>query len=218
MSTRCSTPSLKLGLEQRGAVAREAVVKGCPAAMHALGLLMYSGYGGEPQSDGQSAMWHALAAVDDSYDAMVVVWGCLRKGSALGQDMVGGVALIDMAAAVGSAVWLVKQAGLLEDAGDDASALKLYKRAVEAGDEGSALTLFNLGWVLLHRDLSSPESARGENCWRRAVQLAPRDGSEEAAYHLSLRLVSGGSATAVQARALLELSAALGLSEARADL
>ena len=179
-----------------------------PRAQHSLGLLLWNGFctGGEASRDADaSARWHAAAAAQGHLDAVAVLGGCLRTGAGVpkrgGDGRWGtelGIRCIEYVAGIGNPTGINKKAALLESGGDYHGAARLYESCVarEGMEEGmggsasaaNALLLFNLGWCLVNGEGTPRDVARGEGLWRMAAtDLAPDEGSEEAAWFLSLQ-------------------------------
>jgi TPR repeat protein len=77
-----------------------------------------------------------------------------------------------------------KKAALLESNSDERGAFLIYEECYNRG-KANALLLFNLGWCLVNGEgVDKKDVERGEKLWRKAVDMAPDEGSEEAAWFL----------------------------------
>jgi TPR repeat protein len=193
---------------ERGDYYRREALKGCPSAQHSYGLLLWSGFAGIEQNPEESAKFHAAAACQHHLDGMAVFGGCLRTGTGIpkkkkhekktkttkqkrtANTVALGLKAIDFCAsqAVGNPTGVNKQAALLESNGDDFRAVELYEACWRSG-RANALLLFNLGWCLLNLngrgvDRNDSDRDRGISLWKEATEMAPDEGSEEAAWKL----------------------------------
>ena len=197
---------------ERGARFRGEALRGCPRAQHSYGLLLWSGFAGIERDPEESARFHAAAACQNHLDGMAVLGGCLRTGAGIPKrkkrrkkkktkkgatkaaamteprratnTVALGLKLIDFCASVGNPTGVNKRAALLESNGDDSRAVELYEACLEDG-RANALVRFNLGWCLVHgRGVERGDRDRGMSLWVQAAELAPDEGSEEAAWNL----------------------------------
>ena len=168
-----------------------AMDEGCPKAQHSYGLLLWSGFGGVQRDAKESAKFHAAAAVQGHLDGIAVLGGCLRTNTGIGSKKKEikhnaqlGLNLIDYSASRGNPTGINKKAALLEANQDHFDAVDLYEKSIERGTV-NALLLFNLGWCLIHgQGVLSKDLGRGIELWKQAAQMAPDEGSEEAAWYL----------------------------------
>lgn len=184
-------------VSERGEYFRSEALRGCPKAQHSYGLLLWSGFAGVEQSPEDSARFHAAAACQHHLDGMAVFGGCMRTGTGIKKKdnnsnkpkrtintVALGLKAIDFCASVGNPTGVNKQAALLESNGDDSRAVELYELCWKNG-RANALLLFNLGWCLVNgRGVGRVDRARGVSLWKEAVEMAPDEGSEEAAWSL----------------------------------
>ena len=178
---------------ERGDYLREKALGGCPKAQHSYGLLLWSGFAGIQQSSQESAKFHAAAACQQHLDGMAVFGGCLRTGTGIPKKkkpkpktnrVALGLTVIDFCASVGNPTGVNKQAALLESNGNDSKAMELYEACLESG-RVNALLLFNLGWCLVNGiGVANTNRERGIAMLKEATELAPDQGSEEAAWNL----------------------------------
>ena len=165
----------------------EAAYAGDALAQHTMGLLHYSGIGGAERDARLSACWHAAAAAQGNVEALAVLGGCVRRGVGVEQDAQMGIQLIEAAAAAGSPCGLVKLGALHEEGeyGDQPADQYLAARHFSrAASQGSALGLFNYGWSLVYGIGVQRDIKRGFAAWKAAVESAPDDGAEEAAFKM----------------------------------
>lgn len=195
-------------ISQRYAYFLQEAKKGDPRAQHSVGLLLWNGFAAatedimdaaiDPEA---SARWHAAAAVQGNIDALAVLGGCLRTGSGVVvgkkgcKDIALGLRCIEYTAtsvsvsvAGGSPSGTNKKAAMMEANDDYPGAMRLYKQFYDDKTKRvNALLLFNLGYCLVHgvgiddRDI---DVEGGERLWKDAVDMAPEEGSEEAAWFL----------------------------------
>jgi len=192
---------------ERGGYFRKEALRGCPNAQHSYGLLLWSGFAGTERDPEESAKFHAAAACQHHLDGIAVFGGCLRTGTGMPkkkkkkpkaktttkpQRTIDAVALglnsIDFCAshAIGNPTGVNKKAALFESDGDDFRAVELYEACWRSG-RANALLLFNLGWCLLHgKGVQQKNNDRdwGISLWKEATEMAPNEGSEEAAWNL----------------------------------
>mmetsp|Transcript_1292 Transcript_1292/g.2246 ORF Transcript_1292/g.2246 Transcript_1292/m.2246 type:complete len:320 (-) Transcript_1292:29-988(-) len=191
---------------------------GCPKAQHSYALLLWSGFGGVVQDPGASARWHAAAAVQNHLDGMAVFGGCLRTGKGVNRNVSLGLKLIDYCASIGNPTGVNKKAALLESNQDEKGAVKLYESCYQSGN-ANALLLMNLGWCIMNRiGVDRKDVERGVGLWCKAANMAPDEGSEEAAWYLyeEYKYIDP-----IAARNWLKLAAELGYQDAvneRAEL
>lgn len=192
----------------------ERANQGDPRAQHSSALLLWSGFCGE-QDAVKSAKWHAAAASQGHLESMAVLGGCLRKGVGVKRKVALGLDLISYCASVGNPSGINKKVGLLEEREDYKAAISLLEDCIARG-RANALVYFNLGYFLIHEERSTviSDESRGELLWREAIDFAPDEGSEEAAYFLSRQ----PSQSTGDSKRLLKLAANLGLPDAIQDL
>lgn len=190
--------------------------KGDASAQHSAGLLLWSGYCHchrhchDKQRPVESIMWHGAAACQGHLDSLAILGGCLRKGIGIQRNVLLGLSLIEYVASVGNPSGVNKKAAMMEDNNNFIGALQLYEDSLKHG-KTNALLLFNLGHLLLHgNDGVLKEISRGEELLRLAVDLAPDEGSEEAAYFLYHHLKQDQHQEAMM---FLRISASLGYPE-----
>mmetsp|Transcript_48534 Transcript_48534/g.117407 ORF Transcript_48534/g.117407 Transcript_48534/m.117407 type:complete len:343 (+) Transcript_48534:72-1100(+) len=198
---------------ERGEYFREqAMLHGCPKAQHSYALLLWNAFGGVRRDARASARFHAAAALQHNLDAVAVLGGCLRTGTGVRRNVVLGLSLIDFSASNGNPSGVNKKAALLESNGDDVGAFRLYQEGYDENDLlSNALLGFNLGWCYVHGTGVPKDVDRGIQLWKEAAEMAPDEGSEEAAYHLSMEFSRDNP---VEASTWLDLAADLGLEEA----
>ena len=191
---------------ERGDYFRREALRGCPKAQHSYALLLWSGFAGIEQDPEESAKFHAAAACQHHLDGIAVLGGCLRTGTGIPKPKkvkksktkpappkrntvaLGLKAIVFCASQeVGNPTGVNKEGALLEYNGDDLRAFELYEACWKSG-RANALLLFNLGWCLVHSkrkgiDCDS-DRARGISFWKEATEMAPDEGSEEAAWNL----------------------------------
>ncbi len=176
---------------ERGDYFRELALGGCPRAQHSYALLLWSGFAGVQSSPTESAKFHSAAAYQQHLDGMAVFGGCLRTGTGIKKKkkpkpktnrVALGLKVIEFCASIGNPTGVNKQATLLESNGNDSQAVKLYEACLESG-RVNALLLFNLGWCLVNA-AENTERDRGIALWKEATDMAPDEGSEEAAWNL----------------------------------
>jgi TPR repeat protein len=185
--------------------------EGDPRAQHSSGLLLWSGFCGA-QDDLESAKWHAAAAAQGHLDSIAIIGGCLRKGAGVKRKVALGLDVISSCASIGNPTGINKQVALLEERDDLKSAVDLLETCIATG-RANALVYFNLGYFLVHGEKGGAvelDENRGEEMWKKAVDLAPDEGSEEAAYFLSRQ----SFLPAHESSQLLHLAAELGFPEA----
>jgi len=189
-------------VSERGDYFRKEALRGCPSAQHSYGLLLWSGYAGTERNPGESAKFHAAAACQHHLDGMAVFGGCLRTGKGIpkktknkkttnpnrntNNTVTLGLKLIDFCAseAVGNPAGVTKQAALFESNGDDFRAVELCEACLGSG-RANAHLFFTLGWFLVNgRGVDRKDRDRGIALWKEATELAPDQGSEEAAWNL----------------------------------
>lgn len=190
---------------ERGDYFRKEALRGCPKAQHSYALLLWSGFADIEQDPEESAKFHAAAACQHHLDGMAVFGGCLRTGTGIPKKkkkksktkpttpkrntVALGLKAIEFCAsqAIGNPSGVNKQAALLEYNGDDLRAFELYEACWKSGRANAGL-LFNLGWCLVHSKRKGidrdRDRARGISLWKEAVEMAPDQGSEEAAWNL----------------------------------
>lgn len=207
----------KSSLLQRSNILIDKALEEDSTAQHSLGLLYHMGYGGVLQSDEYSTKWHAISALYGNIDAIAVLGGCLRKGSGIKQNKELGLELIYYAAEKLSPFGLVKKAHVIEQEegeGKEKEILKLYELA--ASIPKSAIGLFNYGYMLYYtKNKKIRDREKAQQLFKVACDLAPNDGSDEAAHHLSLSL---GGVDDVNGRNYMGIAAALGNQEAQKEL
>jgi TPR repeat protein len=185
--------------------------EGDPHAQHSSGLLLWSGFCGQ-QDDIESAKWHAAAAAQGHLDSIAIIGGCLRKGAGIKRNVALGLDVIRSCASIGNPTGINKQVALLEERDDLKSAFEHLETCIATG-RANSLVYFNLGYFLVHGEKGGAvelDESRGEEMWRKAIDLAPDEGSEEAAYFLSRQAFQ----PAHESIKLLHLAAELGYPEA----
>ena len=189
--------------------------RGDARAQHSLGLLMWNGFGSVDIDPEASARWHAAAAVQGNIDALAVFGGCLRTGTGVGKhnkNIALGLKCIEYAASVGNPSGVNKKGAMLESNDDWFNAAHLYeKHCIDKSTRNNALILFNWGYCLVNGNGVERDAQAGETIWKEAVDMAPDEGSEEAAYFLYEQCVRDDIG---EARRWLEISAELGYQEA----
>ena len=104
-----------------------------------------------------------------------------------------------------------KKAALLESNGDDYEAVRLYEECL-ASDRSNALLLFNLGWSYFNGvGVDRKDRTKGISMWKQAIEMAPDQGSEEAAFHLYEEFIRDDPR---EASHWVDIAAELGLQEA----
>ena len=139
----------------------------------------------------------------------------MRRGVGVGRDEDVGRTIIEAAAAAESPVALCKL-GVMHDegCGQQRDAWQAARCFEAAAAQGSALGQFNWGWALVHGIGVSRDVPAGIAQWVAAMDQAPNDGSEEAAYQLfeERRLIDDLDLYGtVSPLSCLRLSASLGL-------
>lgn len=164
----------------------QALDPGCPKAQHSYGLLLWSGFAGIERDSKESAKFHAAAACQNHLDGLAVLGGCLRTGTGISKKNVAlGLELIDHCASLQNPTGVNKRAALLEQNQDELGAFHLYTKCHDCG-KANALLLFNLGWYHMHGICTKKNRDKGIQLWTEAAtNMAPDEGSEEAAWHLS---------------------------------
>jgi TPR repeat protein len=148
-----------------------------------------------------------------------VLGGCLRKGIGVPKNVQLGIGLIDYCASVGNPSGINKQVSMLEELGHYKESIDLLEECIASGMP-NALLYFNLGYLLLVDPGESKQDdvittrQRGQDCWRQAIDLAPDEGSEEAAYFSSRQSYQSPK----ESMRLLNLAADLGFPDAREEL
>jgi len=149
---------------------------------------------------------------------MAVFGGCLRTGKGVNRNVSLGLKLIDYCASIGNPTGVNKKAALLESNQDEKGAVKLYESCYQSGN-ANALLLMNLGWCIMNRiGVDRKDVERGVGLWCKAANMAPDEGSEEAAWYLyeEYKYIDP-----IAARNWLKLAAELGYQDAvneRAEL
>ena len=199
--------------------------KGDPRAQHSVGLLLWNGFAASETMDAMispeaSAKWHAAAAVQGNVDAVAVLGGCLRTGSGVGacKNIAFGLRCIEYAASVGNPSGVNKKAAMMESNDDFLGAMRLYRECYddELTKRMNALLLFNLGYCLVHGDGNDCNDVEaGEQLWRVAVNMAPEEGSEEAAWFLYQQFAARDDEN--MARKFLTVAADLGHQDAEIE-
>lgn len=189
-------------------------------AQHSLGLLFWNGFCSDKHStkaknngsnDIQSARWHAAAAVQHHLDAMAVLGGCLRTGTGVGQNGKLGLELITYAGVEHqNPTGINKLAALEEVSGNHDAAFALYQRCPKP----NALLLMNLGWAYVEGEGIPKDNQQGILFWKKAVAMAPDEGSEEAAWFL-YQFYQRDDPT--EAQKWLSIAASLGFPEALSE-
>lgn len=183
---------------------------GDPQAQHSLGLLLWSGFSGKKQAEMASAQWHAAAAAQNHLDGMAVLGGCLRTGTGVAKNVELGLRLIEYSATQQNPTGVNKKAALEESKSNYHAAFQLYEECMQTS-QPNALLFMNLGWCLMEGEGTSKDLKRGEEMWRKAAEMAPDEGSEEAAWFLYRHYLREDEK---EARKWLQLAAALGYDEA----
>jgi len=196
---------------ERGTLFCQEALKGCPKAQQSYALLLWSGYGGVEQNAKVSAQWHAVAAVQNHLEAIALLGGCLRTGTGVAQNVALGLRLIEFSASCGNPAGVNKRAALMESNADDAGAVRLYEECLVNG-RANALLLFNLGWCYFNGvGIERKDTMKGISMWKQAAEMAPDEGSEEAAFHLYEEFTRDDP---IEASKWVNLAADLGLEEA----
>lgn len=196
---------------ERGGYFRQKALSGCPKAQHSYALLLWSGFGGIEKNPKASAQWHAVAAVQNHLEAIAVLGGCLRTGTGVSRNVALGLRLIEFSASCGNPAGVNKKAALMESNGDDYEAVRLYEECL-ANDRANALLLFNLGWSYFNGvGVDRKDTMKGMSMWKQAAEMAPDEGSEEAAFHLYEEIVRNDPR---EASHWVDIAAELGLEEA----
>jgi TPR repeat protein len=199
---------------QRAEFFRKEANKGCPKAQHSLALLLWSGFGGANRNAEESAKFHAAAARQNHLDGMAVLGGCLRTGTGVKRNITLGLQLIEFSANNGNPTGVNKKAALLESDDDYYGAFDLYNSCYESSSV-NALMLFNLGWCLYNaQGVDEKNAEKGMQLWKDASQMAPDEGSEEAAWYIYNDLKRENPKAA---EVWLDLAVELGLDEAIAE-
>lgn len=208
-----------ISFAERGDYFRKEALRGCPRAQHSYGLMLWSGFGGVTQNAEESAKFHAAAASQYHLDGMAVFGGCLRTGTGLPKKkkkkpktnrVALGLKAIDFCASVGNPTGVNKQAALLESNGNDFQAMELYEACLKSS-RVNALLLFNLGWSCVNGlGVEKADRDRGISLWKEATDMAPDEGSEEAAWYLYQEYARDDPK---EAQRWLDLSKELGYSE-----
>jgi len=199
---------------QRAEYFRKEANKGCPKAQHSLALLLWSGFGGANRNAEESAKFHAAAARQNHLDGMAVLGGCLRTGTGVKRNVTLGLQLIEFSANNGNPTGVNKKAALLESDDDYYGAFDLYNSCYESSSV-NALMLFNLGWCLYNaQGVDEKNAKKGMQLWKDASQMAPDEGSEEAAWYIYNDLKRESPK---EAEVWLDLAVELGLDEAIAE-
>jgi TPR repeat protein len=195
---------------QRSLVFEQQAQQGDARAQHSLGLLLWSGYSCKKDAVA-SARWHAAAAVQNHLDGMAVLGGCLRTGTGVEQNVGLGLRLIDYCAAaqVMNPTGINKKAALEESNGNYETAFGLYQDCLEHG-QPNALLLMNLGWCFVQGEGTRKNVTHGEKLWRQTTDMAPDEGSEEAAWLLYRQCAREEEK---EARRWLKFAAGLGYEE-----
>lgn len=202
-------------ITERYAYFLEKAERGDARAQHSVGLLLWNGFGLVGVDPEASARWHAAAAVQENFDALAVFGGCLRTGTGVGKhnkNIALGLKCIEYAASIGNPSGVNKKAALLESNDDWSNAAHLYERhSNDKSTRNNALLLFNWGYCLVNGNGVGQDIRAGETRWKEAVDMAPDEGSEEAAYFLYEQYARDDIG---EARKWLEISAELGYQEA----
>mmetsp|Transcript_2846 Transcript_2846/g.3264 ORF Transcript_2846/g.3264 Transcript_2846/m.3264 type:complete len:331 (+) Transcript_2846:84-1076(+) len=191
----------------------KALHHGCPYAQHSYALLLWNGFGTVEQNAKASAQWHAAAALQHNLDAVSVLGGCLRTGTGIKRNVGLGLSLIEFSASCGNPSGVNKKAALLESNDDEEGAFRLYKNCYDNG-AANALLKFNLGWCYVHGSGVKKDTSKGIALWQESAEMAPDEGSEEAAYNLYLEFRRDDP---ILASKWLNLAADLGLEEAMSE-
>jgi TPR repeat protein len=188
----------------------ESKAKLCdPQAQHSLGLLLWSGFCVE-KDEIASAQWHAAAAAQNHFDGMAVLGGCLRTGTGVTKNVELGLRLIEYSATQQNPTGVNKKAALEESNSNYHAAFQLYEKCIQTS-QPNALLFMNLGWCLMEGEGTLKDVKRGEEMWRKAAEMAPDEGSEEAAWFLYRHYLREDEK---EAQKWLQLAAALGYDEA----
>ena len=136
-----------------------------------------------------SAKFHAAAAYQHHLDGLAILGGIIRTGTGIPKKMHNvefGILIINYCASVGNPTGINKKAALLEEHDNYIDAVQLYEHSL-SNERTNALLLFNLGWCFMN-GLGSvhnkKDTIRGLQLWKDATELAPDEGSEEAAWFL----------------------------------
>lgn len=164
---------------------RTLAEEGDPCSQHSLALLLWSGFH-SPRDERASAQWHAAAAAQNHLDSMAVLGGCLRKGVGVTRNVALGLELVEYSASRMNPTGINKKAALEESNGNYEVAFDLYSSSEE---NPNALLLMNLGWCYVYGEGTRKDVSRGETLWKRAADMAPDEGSEEAAWLLYRQFV-----------------------------
>ena len=205
----------KIPITERYAYFLEEAKRGDARAQHSVGLLLWNGFASVGIDPEASARWHAAAAVQGNIDALAVFGGCLRTGIGVGKhnkNIALGLKCIEYAASVGNPSGVNKKGAMLESNDDWFNAAQLYeKHCIDKSTRNNALLLFNWGYCLVNGNGVEQDTQAGETIWKESVDMAPDEGSEEAAYFLYEQCVRDDIG---EARRWLEISAELGYQEA----
>jgi hypothetical protein len=182
---------------------------GDPQAQHSLGLLLWSGFCGK-KDEIASAQWHAAAAAQNHLDGMAVLGGCLRTGTGVTKNVELGLRLIEYSATQHNPTGVNKKAALEESNSNYHAAFQLCEKCMQTS-QPNALLFMNLGWCLMEGEGTSKDVKRGEEMWHKAAEMAPDEGSEEAAWFLYRHYLREDEKEALK---WLQLAAALGYDEA----
>jgi TPR repeat protein len=77
-----------------------------------------------------------------------------------------------------------KKAALEESNSDYHAAFQLYQKCMKTSSQPNALLFMNLGWCLMEGEGTFKDVQRGVEMWHKATEMAPGEGSEEAAWFL----------------------------------
>ena len=106
---------------------------------------------------------------------------------------------------------------MMESNDDYHGAMRLYRECYQDETKRiNALLLFNLGYCLVHHYGESSDVEEGEQLWKQAVERAPEEGAEEAAWFLSQQYSSRRD-TKKMASYYLNVAADLGLEDAEIE-
>ena len=193
---------------------RQLALEGYPAAQHSYALLLYSGFDNVTQNIQQSAKFHASAAIQNHLDGLAVLGGCLRTGTGVSTNVELGLQLIEYCASVNNPTGVNKKAALLESNGNEYEAYKLYQECYNS-KRVNALLLFNLGWCYIYGSGVTKDRIKGISLWESCCEMAPDEGSEEAAWNLYQEMKHDNP---MKAGGYLALAVELGYDDALAEI
>ena len=136
---------------------------------------------------------------------------CERQaGTGVARNVELALQLIEYSATQQNSTGVNKKAALEESNLNYHAAFQLYEKCMQTS-QPNALLFMNLGWCLMEGEGTSKDAKRGEEMWHKAAEMAPGEGSEEAAWFLYRHYLREDEN---EARKWLQLAAALGYDEA----